>query len=97
MVASNGLVKILPDPLDRIGFWIILGQNVKHNPIAPFWQTMPNGSTVMEPSIVANPVNSAIAPQPAAKVVKVGDEQLRIALTSRLRKQEAVPKSQRRS
>src|SRR6516165_7968366 len=42
----------------------------------------------MEPSIVANHVNSATAPQPAAKVVKVGDEQLPLALTSR--KQEAV-------
>ena len=98
MVARNGFVQMPPDTLDGIGLGSVLRQKVEHDSIAPSFQVIPNKSTVVKTSVVANHVNPPVAPQTATEVVQVRHKQGRVTLLPRLRKkQRSCPPVQRSS
>lgn len=90
MVAGDGFVEVPPHALYRIGFGRIFGQEVNLDPVSPARQIFLDSLALVKGCIVTNDMDFPIAPQAAAQVVEMLEEQLRVPTLSWLADQQGA-------
>src|SRR5256886_10962502 len=79
VIASNSLMQMPPDALDRIGLGRVFRQVVQDYAAGMLGQIIANEPAIVKAGIVANHVDHAVGTESATKILQVGHEQLGIA------------------